>query len=388
MAMGIKSIGQNLWAIDAVYKVRGRQFRNREEFAGPERKAEMRRVELYNRAKEEALQWLKQADAPMQKFGDIITAFASAVGVTASQASVLQRVKTDCAGFPLSSLKTELLGGIDATQRPIKGYVNLLDQTNVKNCNGDELPKKLSGGAKNKIVMMLKRLCLWAYGEGILPEDPLRALARKSLWKVTPRNRTWKAHEITGVYNYFLVNHPEYVPLMLHCARNPGRISDMRLLTRENLFLLERKIRFISGKKKVPTTHIIHDDTYEYFCNLPPDCPWLFYRQVGEEYRPIGKFQRALDAAFVAANIPKGELRWHDLRHTAATWLADQPGIKTQHIMAIGGWKTRSMLEVYHNIEHDTTAGEALDMLIPKKQENQQGQDKLVTKIGDKTAFS
>ena len=65
------------------------------------------------------------------------------------------------------------------------------------------------------------------------------------------------------------------------------------------------------------------------------------------------------------------DLRWHDLRHQAATWLANQPDIKTHHIMAIGGWKTRQMVEVYHNLDHEATADEAVNSLLKIKGKKQ-----------------
>jgi integrase len=54
-------------------------------------------------------------------------------------------------------------------------------------------------------------------------------------------------------------------------------------------------------------------------------------------------FQKAVRAAQV------GPLRWHDLRHTWASW-AVQGGVTLQELMLLGGWRTFSMVLRYAHI--------------------------------------
>ena len=43
------------------------------------------------------------------------------------------------------------------------------------------------------------------------------------------------------------------------------------------------------------------------------------------------------------------DFRWHDLRHTFATWHR-QAGTPTHKLQRLGGWKTREMVERYAHV--------------------------------------
>lgn len=49
------------------------------------------------------------------------------------------------------------------------------------------------------------------------------------------------------------------------------------------------------------------------------------------------------------------DLRWHDLRHTWATWLR-QLGTPTHELQRMGGWKTAAMVERYAHVAPDHLA--------------------------------
>jgi site-specific recombinase XerD len=58
-----------------------------------------------------------------------------------------------------------------------------------------------------------------------------------------------------------------------------------------------------------------------------------------------------------AANL--APLRWHDLRHTFASW-AVQNGVTLPELMQLGGWKSYSMVQKYAHLapEHLAAAAE------------------------------
>ena len=60
-------------------------------------------------------------------------------------------------------------------------------------------------------------------------------------------------------------------------------------------------------------------------------------------------FQKAVQRAKVAP------LRWHDLRHTFASW-AVQEGVTLQQLMELGGWKSYSMVLKYGHLAPDHLA--------------------------------
>lgn len=64
-------------------------------------------------------------------------------------------------------------------------------------------------------------------------------------------------------------------------------------------------------------------------------------------------FQKAVQAAGV------GPLRWHDLRHTGASW-AVQSGVTLQELMLLGDWKSYSMVLRYSHLapSHAASAAE------------------------------
>ena len=72
-----------------------------------------------------------------------------------------------------------------------------------------------------------------------------------------------------------------------------------------------------------------------------------------------------LGRPFVAANtkawksaLKRAEIedfRWHDLRHTWATWQR-QAGTPTHELQRLGGWKTAAMVERYAHVAPDNLA--------------------------------
>lgn len=59
------------------------------------------------------------------------------------------------------------------------------------------------------------------------------------------------------------------------------------------------------------------------------------------------------------------DFRWHDLRHTWATWLR-QAGTPTHELKQLGGWKTTAMVERYAHLapDHLVTAAARLDSVF------------------------
>ncbi len=75
---------------------------------------------------------------------------------------------------------------------------------------------------------------------------------------------------------------------------------------------------------------------------------------------PIGEWKKAWKDSCTAAGV---RYRWHDLRHTFITRLAERPEISEQTIMSLAGHVSRSMLARYSHIRNQTkqSAIEALE---------------------------
>ena len=78
------------------------------------------------------------------------------------------------------------------------------------------------------------------------------------------------------------------------------------------------------------------------------------------EGKPIGNFHTAAfkKAAKRAGVLP---LRWHDLRHTGASW-AVQSGVTLQELMVLGNWKTYKSVLIYAHLApaNSATAAQAV----------------------------
>lgn len=95
-------------------------------------------------------------------------------------------------------------------------------------------------------------------------------------------------------------------------------------------------------------------------------------KQVGKDPRWVFTFQgehiqRTSTKAWAAALKRAGieDFRWHDLRHTFATWHR-QAGTPTHELQRLGGWKTSIMVERYAHLAPEALQGAAgrLDTVI------------------------
>lgn len=99
----------------------------------------------------------------------------------------------------------------------------------------------------------------------------------------------------------------------------------------------------------------------------------VVYRQVGKHPervftcngKPIKNANtRAWREALKRAGIEN--FRWHDLRHTWATWHR-QAGTPTHELQRLGGWRTASMVERYAHLapDHLRSSAARLDRVLP-----------------------
>ncbi len=70
----------------------------------------------------------------------------------------------------------------------------------------------------------------------------------------------------------------------------------------------------------------------------------------------VNVYTKAFKAALVRAGIE--DFKWHDLRHTFATWHR-QAGTPTHELQRLGGWKTGAMVERYAHVAPEALEGAA-----------------------------
>lgn len=89
-----------------------------------------------------------------------------------------------------------------------------------------------------------------------------------------------------------------------------------------------------------------------------PDTPVFIWHGVRIADCNTAAFQKAVGRAKVAP------LRWHDLRHTWASW-AVQEGATLQQVMELGGWKSLAMVMRYAHLAPDHLSEAASRVRLP-----------------------
>lgn len=84
--------------------------------------------------------------------------------------------------------------------------------------------------------------------------------------------------------------------------------------------------------------------------------------------RPFGDFRRRWKTAKRVAGVDQA-FRWHDLRHTWASHLA-QRGVTDRHIQELGGWKDKKMVNRYSKllVDHLLDAVNKPKLTVPSRQ--------------------
>ena len=92
---------------------------------------------------------------------------------------------------------------------------------------------------------------------------------------------------------------------------------------------------------------------------------WVFPSRTGKTALDAENFvRRVFLPALAAATIEN--FRWHDLRHTWASWLRQSGAVGLDMIQELGGWKQRSMVQRYSHlsVEHLASSAGVLDQLL------------------------
>ncbi len=102
-------------------------------------------------------------------------------------------------------------------------------------------------------------------------------------------------------------------------------------------------------------------ETIEVLKGMPRSGPWVFQWRGKRVDDCNGKaFKDAVSRAGVEP------LRWHDLRHTWASW-AVQAGVSLHELMMLGGWKSLAMVQRYSHLSPDHLAGAAAKVSLKNR---------------------
>ena len=195
-------------------------------------------------------------------------------------------------------------------------------------------------------LAFLSSLCAMAVRWGWLGTNPVTALNKRSLKESRPRTRFLTPGEL----DQLLAATADHIrPAIILAAETGIRKEELFSLTLSGIDLTRREIRLDHTKSGVPRRVPLSDKaitTIEALLDHPqrPDTPYLFAKADGSRFVDMKN-------GFVAARKRAGltNFRWHDLRHTFASWFV-QDGGDLYHLSRILGHSTVQMTTRYGHL--------------------------------------
>lgn len=224
----------------------------------------------------------------------------------------------------------------------------------------DEAIGRQSASSYNRTANLLRAVLNLAVGKGWLPAAP--GIPRKAVRDARTR---WLTAE-------------EWEALLAHLPPRMARMARFAVATglRENN-VLELRWDQIDMRRRVAWVHPdqakagkaigvpLNADAMTVLEECEPG-DWVFPNSKGKPYYKASNraWYRAVEKAGLEG------LRWHDLRHTWASW-AVMNGVRLDELQRLGGWKTPAMVMRYAHLspEHLARAADAVKpvSLAPQK---------------------
>ncbi|MER2263596.1 tyrosine-type recombinase/integrase [Methylobacterium oxalidis] len=172
-------------------------------------------------------------------------------------------------------------------------------------------------------LAFLSSLCAMAIRWGWLEANPVTAYNKKALKEARPRTRFLQPAEFERL---LATSSPEMRPALILAVETGMRKEELFGLTVGDIDLLRREIHLertkTSSPRRVPMSERAMQ-TVQDLLHAPnrPGSPYLLCRADGTRYGDMKKgFANACRRAKIA------NFRWHDLRHTFASWFVQQDG--------------------------------------------------------------
>ncbi len=219
-------------------------------------------------------------------------------------------------------------------------------------------PKPPSAATVNRHLAQLSTVLHYAHRRGWLPAVPPIAMAHEATKRVT-----WLTHDQAAT---LLAELPEHLRVMAAFALATGlRESNVRLLTWQQVDLERGLAWYEADEMKAGRTHsvplnaealaVLEHQVGMHKRWVFPVPRWEAKRRPQDKPRqvwdsPTGKISGpAWRKACIRAGVPT--LRWHDLRHTWASWHV-QSGTPLPVLQELGGWKSLQMVQRYAHLGH------------------------------------
>lgn len=339
MGINIKRTGSSTWYLDVRVRLSGKETRTRETFTGTRAAAEERFFFLKQRLRD-GVEVADLSTTPyVRTFGDLLNVYRQNNEITWN-------------GFLFERLENDL-----GTVR-IEDFSLRYDEY-VRGMKHERSPRTgrfYSNATINRLTVYTRAIFSYALKRGLIPTNPM-ILCRKL--KEYPRDRVLSDDERKRLFTVLQDNETirHILPAVQFAIQVPIRRSELVHLTKDllNVDSMVIKLKHGTTKNGNGTFIPVPPDMAAYFKNIPEQSQYLFYREEGGKFLPLGDFKRAWHRALELACI--SNFRFHDLRHIAATALIDQ-GTPVHVVLSIGNWKT-DMLRCYYHLDSLALAKQA-----------------------------
>lgn len=214
-------------------------------------------------------------------------------------------------------------------------------------------PQLKTPGARNRYRATVRAILLraarrWRW----IATAPVILLEREP-----PGNGRWLTREEAA--RLVAVSPPHLQPVIRFALATGLRKSNILWLRWDHISVENRQmwVDREDAKGKRPIGLPLNKSALDALAECRGQHPDYVFAYRGEHCRDID--HRTWQAACRRAGLPG--LRFHDLRHTAISWLA-QAGVDPQRLRAIGGWSTMAMVERYSHLNIENLRG-AMDLL-------------------------
>jgi len=329
----VKNIAVGVWKVAVSVRVPNKLYpvKRKATLRGTKTEAKLREAELIQAIKasgqdgESSLKPAKMASSTLNTLGDGISLYLEKLRAS-GEFSTSTQVQYGWLGKELGHVPISGLG--EAFGSWLKVY------------SSNKKPSTI-----NRAVSMVKAVANHLVDLEILTKNPITP-ARFPTAKVQAREAFLSIEERDRLFGVIRNERPFLESIVRFMLQVPCRaFSELVGAKREQL---RGNLIFIPKSKNGDALHKpIPPDMVDYFNSIPKDCPYLFYRKVGDQYLPLSNLAKVWKTIREKAGLPN--LRIHDLRHVAVTALVKK-GLPIPILKKIAGWRS-DMTATYFNLD-------------------------------------
>jgi integrase/recombinase XerD len=253
-------------------------------------------------------------------------------------------------------------------------YIDEVRKTHIAEFVAQKKRDGLKTPTIRRYLATLSSLFSFAERSGWLNQNPLSRFDKRSLPEAQPRTRFLSRTEYRRLLS---AAQPHLKPIIEMAVETGLRQGELLGLRWDQLDSDRREVRLVETKSNQPRVVPLSDRAVAIFVVTAPigNSPFVFTNpRTGQRYRNLRQsFQKACSRAGIS------DFRWHDLRHTFASWHV-QSGTDLYRLSRILGHSTLQMTTRYAHLAteqlHEAVRGVATFMATTSPDYSQEPQPK------------